>query len=135
MPTPVLRHYSEAVKVHIVTEIEAGRLTVSEARRRFGIRGQQTIYTWLTKWGKTPRTATQIYIQMKDERDPLTQRAEEIRQLRADKQALESALAQSQLKVLFLESLITVSEQSVGMQAGTFKKNFGAQPLPTPEKR
>lgn len=135
MATRVVRRYSEAVKLHVVTEIEAGRLTRAEASRRFGIRGNQTLPNWLKQFGKSPHTATRVYIQMKDEHDPLTQREEEVRHLKAEKQALESALAQSQVKIIFLESLVTVAERSVGMEPGHFKKNFGAKVSPTPEKR
>jgi len=139
MATRTIRRYSEAVKHHVVTEIEAGRLSVSEAQRRFGIRGNQTVYNWLNAFGKSTHTATKVFVQMKDEQDPMSRQAEEIRQLKAEKQALESALAQSQVKVLFLESLVTVAERHVGVEAGHFKKNFAPKPSTsparTPEKR
>ena len=135
MPLPPIRHYSQAVKLYVVTEIEAGRLSVTEARRRFGIRGNNTIYNWLKAFGKSSHTRPQIYIQMKDEQDPLTQRETEIRELKAEKQALESALAQSQVKVLFLESLVTVAERHVGVETGHFKKNFVPQDSTMPKKR
>lgn len=135
MATRTIRRYSEAVKHHVVTEIEAGRLSVAQAQRRFGIRGNQTIYNWLKAFGKTTHTATKVFVQMKDEQDPLTRQAEEIRHLKAEKQALESALAQSQVKVLFLESLVTVAERQVGVAAGHFKKNFAPKRSMPPEKR
>lgn len=135
MPTRTIRRYSQAVKHHVVTEIEAGRLSVAEAQRRFGIRGGQTIYNWLAAFSKSTHTATKVYVQMKDEQDPLSQRDQQIRRLEAEKQALESALAKSQVKVLFLESLVTVAERHVGVETGHFKKNFAPKASLSPEKR
>lgn len=125
--TPTVKHYSEAVKHHVVTEIEAGRLSVAEAQRRFGIEGSATVYRWLRAFGKSTRTATRLYVTMKDEQDPLAQRDEQIRKLKADKQALESALAQKELRLLMAESFITVAERHFGCEEGFIKKNFASQ--------
>ena len=47
-----------------------------------------------------------------------------IKQLKAEKQQLESALAQSQLKVICLESLVEVAEEQYGID---IKKKFGTR--------
>lgn len=125
MTTRTTRYYSLALKHHVVREIEAGRLTVSQAQTRYGITSFQSIYRWLDTFGT--QTAVKVHVQMKDEQDLLSQREAEIQRLQADKQALESALAQSQVKLLLLESLIAVAEKHVGMEAGAFKKNFGTK--------
>lgn len=104
MSTRTSKQYSLAVKQHVVTEIETGRLSVAEARRRFGIRGSETVYRWLRAFGKQTRTATKVYVQMKHEQDPLDEKKAEIRKLKAEKQALESALAQKELKLLLNSS-------------------------------
>jgi transposase-like protein len=119
-----MKHYSQAVKHHVVTEIEAGHLSVAEAQRRFGIQSAETVYRWLRAFGKSTRTATRLYVTMKDEQDPLAQRDQQIRKLKADKQALESALAQKDLKLLMAESFITVAERHFGCEEGFIKKNF-----------
>lgn len=131
MPTRTTRHYSQAVKRHIVAEVEAGRFSVTEAQRRFGIRSNQTIYNWLNALGAHP--ATRVYVQMKDEQDPITQRDEEIRRLQAEKQALESALAQKELKLLVAESALDVAERHFGCEPGFIKKNFAPKWSTKPE--
>ena len=133
MSKGVVRRYSRAVKLNVVEEIEAGRLTVSEAQRRFGIRGNQTVYNWLKAFGS--HRPTTVYVQMKDEQDPLTQRDEEIRRLKAEKQALESALAQKDLKLLLAESAIEVAEEHFGCETGFIKKNFGRKWWTKPESK
>ena len=45
-----------------------------------------------------------------------------IKELKAEKQQLESALAQSQLKVIALESLVEVAEEQFGIE---IKKKLG----------
>lgn len=124
MSQPTVRRYSFALKKHLVEEIENGRMSVAEARRRYSIGGNETIYRWLRSFGKHPRTATTVYVQMKHETDPLAQRDEEIRQLKAQKQALESALAQKELQLLMSESFLTVAERHFGLEEGFIKKNF-----------
>lgn len=127
MSQPTIRHYSLAVKTHIVQEIENGRMTISQARQRFSIGGNNTLYRWLQQFGKHPRTATKVYIQMKHEKDPLAQRDETIRHLKAQKQALESALAQKELQLLMTESFLTVAEEHFGCQKGFIKKNYASK--------
>ncbi|WP_456425772.1 transposase [Rhodocaloribacter sp.] len=122
MSTRTIRRYSQAVKHYVVSEIEAGRLTIAEAQRRFGIRSNQTVYNWLKAFGKSTRTTHKVFVQMKHEQDPLTRREEEIRRLKAEKQALETALAQSRVEVLFLESLVRATEDHLGLEAGSLKK-------------
>lgn len=135
MPTRALRYYSQTLKLHVVTEIEAGRLTITQAQRRFGIRARQTIYNWLKTFGQHTHCATKVYVQMKDEQDLLKQREEEIRRLQQEKQALESALAQKELKLLLAESAIIVAERHFGCDEGFIKKNFAPASSTPPETK
>jgi hypothetical protein len=55
-----------------------------------------------------------------------------IKRLEQEKQALESALAQSQLKILALESLIEAAEGQYGIE---IKKNFNTKGLNSCERK
>ncbi|MGG5903998.1 transposase, partial [Sphingobacterium daejeonense] len=44
--------YSFGFKQKVVREIEEEGLSLSQARRRYGIKGSQTIQVWLEKFGK-----------------------------------------------------------------------------------
>ena len=134
MSAPTIRRYSFAVKKHVVTEIEAGRLSVSEARRRFQIGGNTTVYRWLEELGTHARTATRVYVQMKDEQDPLSQAQAQIRTLEAQKQALESALAQKELQLIMSESFLKAAEHHFGCTEGFIKKNCAQRPSTKPER-
>jgi len=47
-----ITRYSLAFKQRVVSEVEAGRYTVSEAKRVYDIKGAQTIKVWAEKLGK-----------------------------------------------------------------------------------
>ena len=50
--------FTEAFKRHVVGEVESGRISESEANRRYGILGHSTILKWCSKYGKLPSHRT-----------------------------------------------------------------------------
>lgn len=110
--------YSEAFKHKVLQEIEDGRLTQAEARRKYGLKYYMTLRRWIKQSGKNHLLSRTVRIEMPNEIQP----QETIRQLKAEKQQLESALAQSQLKVICLESLVEVAEEHFKID---IKKKFG----------
>ena len=109
----IIMRYSHAFKQKVVSEIESGKFTIYQAQKVYGIAGSVTIQKWLHRLGKTHLLNKVIHIQMRDEKD-------KIKELEKQKQALESALAQAQLKIITLESTIAVLEEEAGL---TVKKN------------
>jgi transposase-like protein len=109
--------YSLAFRQKVVSEIESGKLTYSEAQRIYGITGCETIPNWVKKFGKNHLLNKVVRIQMKDEKD-------EIKELRRQKRELESALAQAHVKNIVLEGLIEAASEHYGTD---LKKNFGAK--------
>ena len=109
--------YSEPFKLHVVTEIESGQLTIGSARRRYGIKGGETIQKWLRRYGKNHLLGKVVRVERPEEKD-------RIKELEAKVRELESALAQSQVKLFAYESLVDVAEEHYGAD---FKKNFGAR--------
>ena len=108
--------YSEAFKKKVVQDIEAGKIGLLESARRYGIGGTATIRGWLGKLGQTTYDYKVVRVEKPGERD-------RIRELEREKQRLESALAQSQLKVLALEELIKEAESHYQVD---IKKNSGS---------
>lgn len=104
-----LRRYSLAFKQKIVSEIESGKFTIAEAQHVYDITGAATIQNWLKKLGKSHLLNTIVRIEMKGE-------AQKIRELKKQKQQLESALAQAQLKIICLESTIEAAEEELGIE-------------------
>lgn len=120
-----LTRYSEAFKRNIIEQIEKNDLTPAEAVRKYGIGHCSTINYWMKRYGKRHLVKSIVRISMPQE--PKDQ--ELIKQLKADKQQLESALAQAQLKVIAMESLIEVAEEEFQID---IKKKSGPKPLKKP---
>jgi transposase len=108
--------YSESFKLHVISEIESGNLTIEGARRRYGIKGGETVQKWLRRYGKNHLLGKVVRVERPEEKD-------RVKELEAKVRELESALAQSQVKLFAYESLIEVAEKHY---KADFKKNFGA---------
>ncbi len=107
--------YSLAFKQKVVSEIESGKFSLSQVRKIYDINGAQTLYKWLRKLGKGHLIEKIIRIEMKDEKDKL-------KELQQKNQQLESALAQTQLKLLMSEALLESVEAHYKIDV---KKTFG----------
>ena len=120
---PVIR-YSEAFKQKVLKEIETGCLTPAASVRKYGIGHCATINYWMKKY--RPQLLRKVVrIEMPNER----KRQEELKRLKAEKQQLESALAQSQIKLIVMETLVEVASRELQVD---LKKTFGS---PQPENR
>ena len=104
----IFKRYSESFKQQVVNEIESGALTIHQVQKRYQIGSHGTITNWLRQLGKTDLLAQRVRIETPDEVDSL-------KQLTAEKQHLESALAQAHLKIAALESQICQAEQQFGI--------------------
>lgn len=107
--------YSLAFKQKVISEIESGKLTIAEARRIYDIGGGETIYKWLRQFGKNHLINRMVRVEMRDEQD-------KIKELKRQKQELESALAQAHLQNLCLEALLECVEEHYRVDV---KKTFG----------
>lgn len=122
MSKKTYKRYSLAFKRKIVREIEAGALTISEARRRYSIGGSSTIQRWLGQYGTEDHQAKKITVSMPEEVD-------RVKALEEEKQALESALAKAHLKILTLESTLEAASEHYGEDV---KKSFVTKASTTP---
>lgn len=109
---PVIR-YSEAFKRQVVREYEAG-VSAYRLGAKYGIKGKSTISSWVKKYGREGSRHELMVIQKPEER-------EEVQALKARIKQLESALAQTMLDKLMLESLLETIEAEEGIEV---KKNI-----------
>lgn len=107
--------YSEAFKQKVVTELEEGDLTLSEARIKYGIKGSHTIKSWIKKLGKNHLLCRVVKIQTPQEMD-------QTKLLQSRISELEGALAQTQLECLQSESYLRLACEQLGIEVETFKK-------------
>ena len=110
----VTKQYSLSFKQKVVSEIENGKISKAGARKLYGIGGGSVITGWIKKFGKIHLLNKVVRIELKDE-------ISKLKQLEKEKKALESALAQSQLKLIVYESIIEIAEEEFGVD---LKKNL-----------
>jgi transposase-like protein len=106
--------YGEAFKQNVVREVERGEISASGATLKYGIGGSMTVYKWVRKYG--PPAALEVA------RITMANHSKEKSRRELEKQQLESALAHAHLKIMALEELIDVAEETYRIP---IKKNFG----------
>ena len=107
--------FSEACKLHIVEEVEAGRLSQSEAMRRYGILGHSTILKWCRKYGQLPTSRRGVQMARQEHEALLLEN-----EIKALKQELDDA----RFKNVVLETLVDVAEKELGIP---IRKKYGAK--------
>lgn len=115
----VIKRYSLAFRQKVVSEIESGKLSISEARKLYDINGCETIQCWIKKMGKNQLLSKVVRIEMIDERNQL-------RELNRQIKELESALAQAYVKNLSLEKIIEIASKEYGED---IKKKYDTKAL------
>ncbi|MBS7256801.1 hypothetical protein KHA98_22740, partial [Flavobacterium branchiicola] len=96
--------FSEVFKRKVVKEFEQGLFTKAELRRRYNIRGHDTIDKWLKKYGKfTYHSKLTIGRPMKD---PQSQRIKE----------LEAQLAKKEQELLVFRKFIEIAERELKIE-------------------
>jgi len=124
MSRQTIVRYSEAFKMDVVREVEAKKLSIQQAKKKYGIPGNGTVENWIKKLGRDHLLPRRVRIEKVDEVD-------RIKKLEEEKQQLESALAQAHLKMTCLESVLKIAEDETGID---FKKNYASKASPRSAK-
>ena len=107
--------YSISFKEKVVSEIELEGLSISEANRRYGINGGETIKKWIKELGRSHLLNVVTRVEMKDEKDRLVEMEKEIKKLKI-------ALAEAYLSRDCAEEVI---KQAGKLYGEDLKKKFG----------
>jgi transposase-like protein len=106
--------YSFSFKQQVVKEVESG-VGFEALRRRYGIKGGQTIQEWVRKFGKDHLLNKIVRVETLDEKDRMKSLEEEVKKLKL-------ALADSLLAQRSLEVVINEANKEYKTD---LKKNFG----------
>lgn len=104
--TKTIKRYSEAFKMEVVAEYEAGA-NVYSLQKKYGIVGGQTIQGWIKKYATQGYRTEVIRIQKAEE-------ANRVRELEKQVKELEQALGKVMLEKLKLESMLEVLQEVDG---------------------
>ncbi|MBP9796698.1 MAG: transposase, partial [Chitinophagales bacterium] len=77
-----LKRYSVSFQHRVVKEIEEEGISISVIKRRYDIRGSETIQKWIRKFGKTHLLNQIIRIETMEEKDRIKKLEEEIKRLK-----------------------------------------------------
>ena len=111
--------FSESFKVHVVTEVESGRLRQSEAMRKYDILGHSTILKWCRKYGhSTPQQVRRTSGASMNKKDI------EVLRMQNEIKALKHELEDARFKNVVLETLVDVAERELSVP---IRKKYGAK--------
>ena len=118
----VLR-YSEAFKLQVVRELEAGRFaTAYAAGRAYGIKAPGTVAYWLRKYGKDHLLGKVVHVMRADEQA-------EVQALRKQVRELKGALADAHLDLKLDAAYLRIACRAAGIEdVEAFKKKHGGKP-------
>lgn len=110
--------FSESFKMYVVDEIESGRLSRSEAMRKFNILGHSTIQRWLKKYGSLKQSKPIT------KRSLMTQDNFEQQRLNNEIRSLKQELEDARMKNVVLETFVDIAEKELGIP---IRKKYGAR--------
>lgn len=113
------KRYSISFKRQVVEEVESGS-SFFYLRKKYDIRGAETIQKWVKSFGKNHLLNKTVRIEILDEKNRL-------KELEKENRNLKSALADSIVANRMLETLIGVANEEYKTD---LKKNFGKGVFP-----
>lgn len=113
--------YSEAFKLKVVREVEAGDLPFAAARRKYGVLGGYTVQRWVHKYGNGTRGKV-VRVETANE-------INQLKTLKARVRALETALADANLELTVERAYAKLACERAGItDVAAFKKKWAGKP-------
>jgi len=113
--------YSEAFKMSVVRELEAGGLAFNAIKRKYGIKGTATVPRWVKKYGNGTRGKV-IRVEKPDEIDQQRQLKERVR-------ALERAVGTLHVELALERAYTEIACERAGIaDVAEFKKKAAGLP-------
>lgn len=102
------QYYSLSFKKFIVRQVEKGILSKEEAKRKYNIGGNTAVLNWCRKYGNSSMHKTKQEV-MKDKMSLEEAQSRRIKELEAE-------LSHSKLRAKYLECVIEVAEEELGLK-------------------
>src|ERR1044071_6793652 len=113
--------YSEGFKAQVIQEVESGKLSCNQARKRYGIKGVNTVQYWMRRMGKLDSLPKLIRVEKPDEKD-------RIKELERQGRGVKGALADTQVFYMIEKSRLEVVCEEQGLDPEEVKKKLKAKP-------
>ena len=108
--------YSICFKEKVIEEVSSGS-SISEVRRRYGIKGGNTVQQWIKKLGREELLSTVIRIEMRGERD-------RIKALEKEVNYLKIKLGEKILALETLEELVKIVSKDYDIDIKRVKEKY-----------
>lgn len=104
----VRRVFDLELKLELVKGIEKGKLSVREVSTSYGV-STSAVYKWLRKYSRMYQQSTRVIVEKKS----LSKKNSD---LRAKVAELERALGQKQMRIDYLEKVVEVASEELGVE-------------------
>ncbi len=106
--------YDEAIKSRVCFEILNGELSFKEARQKYRVKGEGTLYRWIEAYKKQVSISK---LQVMDATNPSAENANanQNEELVKKNQELQAALEMAKLKITALETMIDIAESELNI--------------------
>ena len=105
------RDYSYAFKLQVVSEVEGGELSQSQALTKYGIQSGSTIRDWVRKYGNFDKRYELQRKKMKSPEQKIMELEQKVKLLEKQKKSLEHELERTDKKALFFDMMIDIAEE------------------------
>lgn len=105
------KDYSLSLKLQIVSEVERGKLSTTQAQRKYGIQSRSTVVRWLRKYGTFDWENQTPSNMPKTPEQKLLELEQQVRLLEKQKAFLEKQVEQADRKVVLFDMMIDLAEK------------------------
>src|SRR5688572_9118614 len=113
----VVIRYSKDFKHQVINEVEEGQCNCEQARKKYGIKGINTIQYWMKRMGKLESLPKIIRVEKPDEKSKIKELERQVRQLK-------NSLAETQVRYLMAESQFEIMCEQQGLDPQEVKKKL-----------
>ena len=105
------KDYTMSFKHQVVSEIESGELTKSQAKSKYGIQGDSTISNWLKKYGNFDWDNQSCKSMSKTPEQRIVELEEKIKLLEKQKARAEHLAERADKKAILFDMMIDLAEK------------------------
>jgi transposase-like protein len=103
--------YSMSLKLQIVSEIERGSLSITQARKKYGIQSRSTVVQWLRKFGNFDWENQTPFNMPKTPEQKIMELEAKVRLLEKQKAFIEQQAYVADKKAIIFDMMIDIAEQ------------------------
>lgn len=105
------KDYSMSFKLQVVQEVERGEMSVTGARKKYGIQGSHTVVTWLRKYGNFDWENQTPSHMPKSQEQKILELEQKVKLLEKQKAFLEHQIDRADRKAVLFDMMIELAEK------------------------